>query len=119
MSIIRPSSACSDRRIAPSTEVSASSFCGGSLPAWSGGIEMAMGVRSVLEGPTLGVFCGLRCCGPRLGRGDDRLDLRCDAVVHFHRDHVGPGVADRLLELDLAAIELHAARLLDRIDDVL
>src|SRR4051812_3217026 len=114
MSIIRPSSACSESRIAPRTEVSASSFCGGSFPAWSGGREMAMGVRSVRKGPTLGAF--LRGCGAagcRLSGGDDGLDVGSDAVVDLDGDHVGAGAANRLLEVHLAAVDLHATRLLD------
>src|SRR4051812_2143450 len=113
MSICRPSRACSLRRIAPRTEVSASSFWGGSLPEVSGGIEMATADQAT-PGP-----------GTETGReepsrcGDDRLDLSRDALVHLDRDHVRPGRADRILELDLPLVELQAARLLDRLDDVL
>src|SRR3954469_9997606 len=116
MSIIRPSSACSERRIAPRTEVSASSFWGGSLASDSGGMEMAMGYRSALKG-RLWEFCGLRFCG--LGRSNDGLHVGRNAVVDLDAHHVRAGGADRLLEMHLAAIELHAAGLLDRVHDVL
>src|SRR3954447_5856216 len=108
MSIISPSSACSERRIDPRTEVSASSFCGGSLPEVSGGTEMATAAQARRR-PGAGTSAG----------GHDRLYLRGDAVVHLDRDHVRTGRADRLLELHLALVELEPARLLDRVDDVL
>src|SRR3954447_4178257 len=113
MSICRPSRACSLRRIAPRTEVSASSFWGGSLPEVSGGIEMATADQA-MPGPGTGLARTepSRC-------GHDRLDLSRDSLVHLDRDHVRPGRADRILELDLPLVELQAARLLDRVDDVL
>src|SRR3954468_12300717 len=107
MSIISPSSACSDRRIAPRTEVSASSFWGGSLADESGGMEMAMGVRSVRDDRIWEFSAGCGAAGRGLRSGDDRLHFGCHAVVNLDRDHVGAGVADRLLEMDLAAIQLH------------
>src|SRR5436305_7175520 len=92
--------------MAPRTEVSASWFCGGSLPPASGGIETAIRNR----------------CGPdkrgSAGR-NDRFHVGGDAFVNLDRDHVRPGVPDRLLELDLAAVQLQPARLLDGFDDVL
>src|SRR3954471_17906084 len=114
MSICRPSRACSLRRIAPRTEVSASSFWGGSLPEVSGGSEMATADQA-MPGPGTDAV-GRR--GPSLC-GHDRLDLSGDALVHLDRDHVRPGRADRGLELDLPPVELQPARLLDRVDDVL
>src|SRR6185295_14277624 len=50
---------------------------------------------------------------------DHRLDGRGDAVLDLDVDHAGADRADRLLEVDLAAIDLDAAGLLDRVDDVL
>src|SRR4051794_17721596 len=50
---------------------------------------------------------------------DHRLDGRGDAVLDLDVDHAGADRADRLLEVDLAAIDRDAAGLLDRIDDVL
>src|SRR4051794_13759146 len=50
---------------------------------------------------------------------DHRLDGRGDAVLDLDVDHAGADRADRLLEVDLAAIDLDAASLLDRVDDVL
>src|SRR5918992_1893931 len=97
-----PSSACSVSRIAPRTEVSASRFCGGSLPEASGGTETAT-----------------RCAAARLRRRDDRLYVCGDTVVDFDRDHVGPCLLDRFLEVHLPAVELHPASRLDRIDDLL
>src|SRR4051812_31072618 len=114
MSICRPSRACSLRRIAPRTEVSASSFWGGSLPEVSGGSEMATADQA-MPGPGTDAVVRRE---PSLC-GHDRLDLSRDALVHLDRDHVRPGRADRILELDLAPVELQAARLLDRVDDVL
>src|SRR4051812_9310679 len=113
MSICRPSRACSLKRIAPRTEVSASSFWGGSLPEASGGTEMATAAQAT-ERP------GTRSGRPATSaRRDDRLYLRRDALVHLDRHHVGSGGADRVVELDLALVQLEAARLLDRVDDVL
>src|SRR3954471_8712927 len=113
MSICRPSRACSLRRIAPRTEVSASSFWGGSLPEVSGGIEMATADQA-MPGPRTGL-----ARAESSGRRDDGLDLSGDSLVHLDRDHVRPGRADRIVELDLPLVELQAARLLDRLDDVL
>src|SRR4051794_3873913 len=50
---------------------------------------------------------------------DHRLDGRGDAVLDLDVDHAGADRADRLLEVDLAAVDLDAAGLLDRVDDVL
>src|SRR3954452_8686449 len=113
MSICRPSRVCSLRRIAPRTEVSASSFWGGSLPEVSGGTEMATATQATS-------WPGTGRAGSAASSGrDDRLDLRGHALVHLDRDHVRAGGPDRVLELDLALVELEAARLLDRVDDVL
>src|SRR4051812_19095260 len=112
MSICRPSRACSLRRIAPRTEVSASSFCGGSLPEVSGGTEMATADQALIGSLA---EPGQATSGSR----DDRLDLRGDALVDLDRDHVRAGRADWLLELDLAPVQLQPTRLLDRVDDVL
>src|SRR3954451_15980737 len=113
MSICRPSRACSLRRIAPRTDVSASSFWGGSLPEVSGGTEMATADQA-MPGPGT----GLAQAEPS-GSRNNRLDLSGDSLVHLDRDHVRPGRADRILELALPPVELQAARLLDRLDDVL
>src|SRR4051812_2675371 len=47
------------------------------------------------------------------------LDGRDDAVLDLDLDHARPDGADRLLEVDLAAVDRDAAGLLDRVDDVL
>ena len=53
-------------------------------------------------------------------RGDDHgLDGRGHVVGDLDDDHVGPGVADRVLEVDLAAVDADAARVADRVGDVL
>src|SRR2546421_4770742 len=108
MSICRPSRACSLRRMAPRTEVSASSFWGGSLPEVSGGIEMATATQAKSRP-------GTRASGG----GDDRLYLSGDALVDLDRDHVRTGRANRVIELHLPPVELQATSLLDRVDDVL
>src|SRR3954465_8038750 len=113
MSICRPSRACSLSRIAPRTEVSASSFWGGSLPEVSGGIEMATADQAMPGPGTERAQAGPSLCG------HDGLDLSRDALVHLDRDHVRPGRADRILQMDLPPVALQTARLLDRIDDVL
>src|SRR3954454_3771240 len=88
-SIRRPSSACSERRIAPRTEVSASSFWGGSLPEVSGGTEMATATQATrLPGAV-----------PTSASRHDGLDLRSDALVDLDRDHVRSSRPDRLIEL--------------------
>ena len=50
---------------------------------------------------------------------DHRLDGRGDAVLDLDDDHVRADVPDRLLEVDLAPVDLDAARLADRVGDVL
>src|ERR1700712_5326848 len=109
----RPSSACSLRRIAPRTEVSASSFWGGSLPDASGGTEMATAAQATSWPGTW------RRRSARSASGHDRLDGGGDALVHLDRDHVRAGRPDRVVELDLALVQLEPACLLDRVDDVL
>ena len=47
------------------------------------------------------------------------LDVGEHAVADLDGDHAGAGRADRLLEVDLAPVDLEAAGLLDRVDDVL
>src|SRR5436309_2396783 len=54
-----------------------------------------------------------------LAGGHDGLDGRGDTVVHLDRDHVRSRGLDRLLELDLAAVQLQSASLADGIDDLL
>src|SRR3954470_17983783 len=109
MSICRPSRACSERRIAPRTEVSASSFWGGSLPEVSGGTEMATATQATrLPGIV-----------PTSASRHDCLDLGSNALVDLDRDHVRAGGPDRVLQLDLSLVELQPTRLLDRVDDVL
>ncbi len=50
---------------------------------------------------------------------DHRLDGRVHALVDLDDDHVRADVADRLLELDLAAVDSDSAGLADRVGDVL
>src|SRR5690242_801415 len=50
---------------------------------------------------------------------DDRLDRRRDAVADPDDDLVGADVADRLLEVDVAAVDVEPAGVLDRVGDVL
>src|SRR5579884_413740 len=55
-----------------------------------------------------------------LAGGDDhRLDGGGHLVGDFDHDHVRPGVADRLLEVDLAPVDSNAASVADRVGDVL
>src|SRR4051794_27643002 len=56
---------------------------------------------------------------PALAGGHDGLDGRGDTIVHLDRDHVRSRGLDRLVELDLAAVELQSASLADGIDDLL
>src|SRR6478735_251856 len=48
-----------------------------------------------------------------------RLDRRGDAVLDLDLDHARSDGADRLLEVHVAAVDRDAARLLDRVHDVL
>src|SRR3954471_5627342 len=50
---------------------------------------------------------------------DHRLDGRDDAVLDLDLDHAGADGPDRLLEVDLAAIDGDPAGVLDGVDDVL
>ena len=58
-------------------------------------------------------------CAALLLLDDHRLDGRGDAVGDLDDDHVGADVLDRLVEVDLAAVDRDAAGLLDRVGDVL
>src|SRR6185437_9412241 len=48
-----------------------------------------------------------------------RFYFRGDAPGHLDRDHVRAGGLDRVLQLDLAAVQLQSARLAYRVNDVL
>src|SRR5687768_9024819 len=50
---------------------------------------------------------------------DHGLHRRGHPVGDLDDDHVGADVADRLVEVDLAAVHLDAAGVADRVDDVL
>src|SRR3954453_7440884 len=130
----------SEMRIAPRTDISASRSCGGAdrparsdgraARAVSGGGGMA-GERSYqrLRPPCTRSFRYLRrsmSAPTQTARGawlllvdDDRLDGRRDVVGDLHDDHVGADVLDRLLEVDLPAVELEPAGVADRVGDVL
>src|SRR5829696_498643 len=60
--------------------------------------------------------------GLRLGTlshlGDDRLDRGGRPAANLDLDHVGAGLANRILEADLLAIDLDPARGLDRVGDL-
>src|SRR4051794_22803031 len=60
-----------------------------------------------------------RCASGLLLLADDGLHRRGDAVGDLDLDDAGADRLDRLLEADVAAIDVDAARLLDRVDDVL
>src|SRR5689334_3236782 len=138
--MISAGSAVSDSRTAPSTDCSASRFCGGAtgprpfvyplvsacalIGRSSLGCHWGRTAREHTFCPLAPRFRGRLCAGkrlvPRLLLLDDhRLDGRGDAVLDLDVDHPGADRADRLLEVDLAAIDLDAAGLLDRVDDVL
>src|SRR3954469_21416564 len=117
-------------RIAPRTDISASRSCGGAArpAATSGG----RGARAVSGGggmagersyQRLRPPCTRSCRYLRTpmsaptqpARGawlllidDDRLDGRRDVVGDLHDDHVRADVLDRLVEVDLPAVELQA-----------
>src|SRR3954465_13539639 len=121
-------------RMAPSTDISASRSCGGAprpgrsgaaASAVSGGGFMAGGGRSyqwLRRGcmpccRTLGGSCGEASQSARgalerpgggapLLFGDERLDRRGHVVGDLDDDHVGADVLDRLVEVDLPAVEL-------------
>src|SRR3954470_4937806 len=141
--MISAGSAVSDSRTAPSTDCSASRFCGGATgpspfvyPLVSAGA--LIGRSSLGRRPdrtyVLRAWCGVneeapgnpalrrvvRRTGGRLLLLDDhRLDGRGDAVLDLDVDHAGADRADRLLEVDLAAVDRDPAGLLDRVGDVL
>src|SRR3954454_8814863 len=50
--------------------------------------------------------------------GDDGLDRRRDPAADLDLDHESAGLADRLLEADLLAVDLDAAGGLDRLGDL-
>ena len=55
----------------------------------------------------------------RLLLGDDRLDRCLDAAVEFNLDVVAAGLLDRLIEANLALVELNTASFEDRIGNIL
>ena len=70
----------------------------------------------------LGFACDFAICGfaaELLLLDDHRLDGRHHAVLDLDDDHVRADVADRLLEVDLALVDLDPARVADRVGDVL
>src|SRR5256885_15506379 len=123
-------------RIDPRTDISASRSWGGAARpgrsgaagearALSGGAAMASG-RSY-QRPRRACT---RCCrslrgtvsGPSQSRcetlllvDDERLDRRRHVVGDLDDDHVGADVLDRLLEVDLPAVDLQPARVAGRV----
>src|SRR5215216_6201065 len=116
--MISAGSAVSERSTAPSTDCSASRFCGGATGP--------SGTRSAALLPL--VRSGLLTGQPSLGRGSDRtyvltansgefclrglllldhhrLDGRCHARLDLDDDHPRADGLDRLLEVDVAAID--------------
>jgi hypothetical protein len=51
--------------------------------------------------------------------GDDRLDAGGRSASQLNLDHVGAGLVDRLLEADLAAVDLQTAGITNRVRDLL
>src|SRR5215208_6876642 len=94
--MITVSTAGSASNIAPSTDSSASMFCGG---------------RATPVGVTV--------MAPSLLFDDHGLDRCRDAVRHLDLDHVSAQFPDRLVEAHLAVVHLEPARLLDGVRDVL
>src|SRR3954452_5564605 len=140
--MISAGSAVSDSSTAPSTDCSASRFCGGATgpsnvrppplaklwPLVRSGALMgrpSLGRCPVAAGPSEGrsLLIPRTCRGvgaeSLLLLGDDRLHRGDDAVRHLDVDHSRAHGADRLVEADVAAIDVDPARLLDRVDDVL
>src|SRR5436305_925335 len=62
---------------------------------------------------------GARWAPARLQLGDDGLDGRLDARGDLDGDHVRADGLDRLVEVDVPAVDPQAARLVDRVGDVL
>src|SRR5919199_988877 len=133
--MISAGSAVSDRSTAPSTDCSASRFCGGaSAPSTPRGWPL-LTCGALIGRPSLGgppdehTFWFARCAFSRarvakcdralLLLDDHRLDGRRDAVGHLDVDHARADRADRLLQVDLAAVDADPARLADRVRDVL
>ena len=163
--MISAGSAVSDSRTAPSTDCSASRFCGGATgPSGMRGTAVRplplVCVRSgVLIGAadprigrlrtyvpmamiiaaTSGRFGGRSAWAVRNSDGRSRrppatrarrgcayfcsttmvLTVAVTPVVDLDDDHAGADGLDRLVEVDVAAVDRDAARLLDRVDDVL
>src|SRR5829696_9900486 len=90
----------------PRTEASASMFCGGTLPFPASRVTET----DIRRRPG---------AGRALLRGDDGLDLGCDAFRDLDLDHVRAGRLDRLAEQDLAAVEPQVAGLAHGVDHVL
>src|SRR4051812_40811301 len=137
----------SEMRMAPRTDISASRSCGGApTPGASGGGARAVsGGGGMTDGgrryQRARSACTRSCRTFRGSRGEllqrapealrtpragqlllfdhQRLDGRRHAVGDLHDDHVGADVLDRLLEVDLPAVDLQAAGIADRVGDVL
>ena len=69
--------------------------------------------------PRLAERARWRCRRELLGVGDDRLHGGGLAPADLDLDHVGAGLADRLVEADLLALDLELASRLDRLGDLL
>src|SRR5919198_65098 len=142
--MISAGSAVSESSTAPSTDCSASRFCGGAigpLKPWdvcplvrSGALigRSSLGRRPVAlavpDGPFLlrPQICrevvaesGRSPCRALLLLDDHRLDGRGDAGRDLDLDHPRADGLDRLAEADVVAVDRDAAGLLDRVRDVL
>src|SRR5829696_6050278 len=137
--MISAGSAVSESRTAPRTDCSASRFCGGAVAVsplrWSAIAIPAIESRSGIGGFGARARKLLRLSAELLRRAsvarasldlaalllfdDHRLDGRGDVVGDLDDDHARADGADRLVEVDLAAIDADAARLADGVDDVL
>src|SRR5689334_12242980 len=87
------------RRIDPMIDISASRSCGGIRPAASGSVVAMPEFLTVL--------------------GDDHVDARGNVAVQLQRHLVLAERLDRLLQVDLVAVDLHAMLRLEGGGDVL
>src|SRR5436190_7746265 len=104
--------------MAPRTDCSASRSWGGAR----GGSAMAIGRANVSAGAAAADEGSryLRCFVTKLllTLDDHRFHVGRGALGELDLDQVGADVTDRLLELDLALVDLQAARVADRIGNL-